>query len=361
MELVINQNNLARMVSLAERATAKNTTLPILGNILLQAEKGRVTISATNLEIGIVASAGARVTHEGRIAVPARLFTNTIHAVTAPTLTLKTEGNTLTVNAENYQTTLLCFDASEYPIIPKLQQGEMITVPALLLSEALRAVSDSIATSDARPELAGAYLKYSPQQITLAATDSFRLAERTIPLHTNGDGAVILPRAAVTELLRVLTDDTTTIRIVDNQIAVSCDDFEVVSRLIDGRYPDYHKVIPERFVSKALVEKREFEDAVKAAALFASSISDIRIACTGKNVVVSAKNSGRGEGKISLAATMKGEPFEVALNYHYILDGLKIIPTEQVVMEYTGKGGPIVLRPTDSAIPLVYLIMPLRG
>ena len=137
-------------------------------------------------------------------------------------------------------------------------------------------------------------------------------------------------------------------------------EFELVSRLIDGKYPDYQKVIPDRSLSKALIDKEEFTNAIKVAALFSSSVSDVKIECTEETLTVSARNASRGEGQASMKANLKGDAFEISLNHHYIMDGLKILPTKNVIVEYTGKGSPFVLRPDDSN-PLVYLVMPLRG
>lgn len=165
------------------------------------------------------------------------------------------------------------------------------------------------------------------------------------------------------ELARVLTDVDGDLHIVtgDNQVMFIHDDFEIVSRLIDGKYPDYHKVIPERALSKVLARKNDLEDAVKAAALFSSSISDVKIECGADGVTVTAKNSSKGEAQTTVEGNLKGDPFEITLNHHYFLDGLKAIDTDKVVLEFTGKGSPFVLRPNDDKKEATYLIMPLRN
>ncbi|HTP57184.1 MAG TPA: DNA polymerase III subunit beta [Candidatus Paceibacterota bacterium] len=362
MDIIVHRDNLDRALAMVERTTAKNAALPILSNILLRAEEGRLLLSATNLEVGVTASIGAKVQHEGRIAVPGRILSDLVRASRADVVSLTTNQNTLSVRVGDYQTTILCFDAAEYPIIPKLEGGITTHIPIGTLQNLLSTAIDAISTSDARPELAGAFFRMSDTSITLAATDSFRLAEKTEP-HQGGENiSMIIPRVAVGELLRILSglSGEVILRTVNNQLAVSHEEFEFVSRLVDGKYPDYQKVIPDRCISKVLVRKDDIANAIKVAALFSSSVADVKIECGEALMKISARNASRGEGEATLAANLKGDPFDISLNHHYLSDGLKVILTERVILEFTGKGSPFVMKP-DNQDPVVYLVMPLRG
>ncbi len=362
MEITVHRDNLDRALGMVERATAKNAALPILANILFTVDGAGLSLSATNLEVGITARAPAKVQKEGKIAVPGRILAELVRASKADVVNLSTQQNTLHVKAGDYQTSILCFDAAEYPIIPKLEGGAVISVDAEILHSLLEASLDSIANSDARPELAGAFLTANGSTLTIAATDSFRLIEKSTPNAGDASLSMILPRGAVLELAHVTSglQGTVTVRVSSNQLSASHGDFELVSRLVDGKYPDYQKVIPDRNIGRALLDKDSFVNAIKVAALFSSSVSDVKLECAGSRMMVSARNASRGEGQAALDANIKGDAFDISLNHHYLLDGLKIIPTEQVIVEYTGKGSPFVLRPDDKS-PLVYLIMPLRG
>ncbi len=363
MKLIVHKTNLQRALSFVERVTAKNTALPILSNVLLKTENGRLRLTATNLEVGVSSVIGAKIETEGHVAVPGRILSDVIRSVPQDTITLTLSQETLHIDAGSYKTSILCFNAAEYPIIPKVENGATQTLPVTVFKKMLSTVTDSVAISDSRPELAGALLRFEAKKTTLAATDSFRLAEQTTPTPSENELTAIIPRGTITELVRVLSDVSgdITIHIVDNQAAFTHEDVEIVSRLIDGKYPDYRKVIPEKFLSKALVRKDEIENAAKMAALFSSSISDIKLECSNTGATITAKNSGKGEASAHIEANLKGDPFEIAINYHYFLDGLKVIPTEKVVMEFTGKGSPFVLRPSDDTHETVYLIMPLRN
>jgi len=363
MKVTINQKNLKKALGLVERIVSRNISLPILNNVLLRTENGRLKVSATNLEIGINYLIGAKIEEVGDIAVPARIFSDFIANIDEDIITLTTKNNSLYINSKRYKTQILGFDTKEYPIIPKIKEGVICTLPAKQVHTAFTQVVDSIALSESRAELAGLYMRFTTKELICAATDSFRLVERVISTPCARDYLIILPRNTVTELIRVAgeVEEEITIRVSENQVAFSSDDCEVVSRLIDGKYPDYKRVIPEKFMSKTLVVKSDLEKNTRLAGLFSSSISDIKLSCAEKYLQIVAKNSDRGEASVEIEALLKNDPYEVTLNYHYLLDGLKIIPTDKVVIEFTGTGSPLVLKPTDDSFGLVYLIMPLRS
>ncbi len=363
MKAVVHKDRLQRALGFVERVTSRNATLPILSNVLLKTENGRLRLSATNLEIGVSSVIGAKVDAEGVVAVPGRTLSEFVRSAPGESVALDLKQNTLGVQAGSYHTTILCFDAAEYPIIPKVVDGKRYVLAAGELRNLIGTVLDSIASSDSRPELAGALIRFDEDATTFAATDIFRLAEHTVPASHATATSIIVPRGTISELGRIVGDVSgdVTIHIADNQAVFSHEEFEIVSRLIDGRYPDYKKIIPERSLAKVLVRRDELENAAKAASLFSSSISDIKIECDEKGLRISAKNSSKGEAQAGVEANLKGEAFDVSMNYHYFLDGLKVIPTDKVILEFTGKGSPFVMRPNSDEHAIVYLIMPLRN
>lgn len=363
MQLTLSQEALRQAVGLVDRITSKNISLPILANILLKAEGKHLFLSATNLEVGITTSVDADISQPGGIAIPARVLGDFLRATKGDLVTLKTIGNTVEIKNNRSKTSILSFDATEYPIIPRILKGSKYSVDTLQLFQLLSGVFDCTATSDSRPELAGVFLVFEPSLFRAAATDSFRLAERKIQTNHTTTGSVIIPRTAVAELLHILPEHQglITVTVADNQIVFHHPSFELVSRLIDGRYPDYQKIIPERFLGKALVRHTDFEEAVKVSALFSSSIADVLLECTPETLKVSGKNTSKGEAQATIEANLKGDPFTISVNYHYLLDGLKTITTDKVILEFTGTGSPFVLRPENSDEKTTYIIMPLRS
>lgn len=362
MLITINQKKIKEGLSIVEKIVSKNITLPILQNIVLKTENGRLKLSATNLEIGINFWLGAKVEEEGEIAVPARIFSDFINNLKDENVIIKTKNDLLLVNTNSHQTKIIGFSAKDFPIIPKQKEAPFVVLSSKELFELFNTVIDAVAISEARPELSGVFVNFSEKSIETAATDSFHLAEKFLDKKNTTIKSIIIPRHTAQELIRITAnlDNDIFVSVSENQIFFTSSDLEIVSRLIDGRYPDYKKVIPEKWISKCLVNKSELEKNIRLASIFSSSTSNIRVLAEEKGLKISAKNVDRGEISSFTEAVLKNDRFELSLNYRYFLDGLKVIPTENVVMEFTGEGNPLILRP-EGRSDLTYLIMPLRN
>ena len=362
MKVTINHKNFKRALGMVEKIVSRNHSLPILNNILIKTENGRLKLSATNLEIGINCFIGVKIEESGEIAVPARILSDLIANLVDEKVSLITKNNILHISSDKYKTQILGFETKDFPIIPKIKEVLLCTLPIAPLRNALISVFDSMAVSETRPELAGVFIKLNGKNITFASTDSFRLTEKLIDFKTEKTADFILPRNTIAELIRVAGDleGDLNVYMKENQISFVSEEFELVSRLIDGNYPDYKKIIPDKFVSKVLIDKDVFEKNTRLAGLFSSNIADIKLNCFQDKVLITSKNSDKGEIEASVEANLKNEPFEISLNYQYLLDGLKKIPTAKAVVEFTGVGSPLILRPAEEKRDLLYLIMPFR-
>ncbi|MEK7076472.1 MAG: DNA polymerase III subunit beta [Patescibacteria group bacterium] len=363
MKITVNQKNLKKALNLVEKVVSRNTSLPILNNILLKTENGRLKVSATNLEIGVNYIVGAKIEEVGQIAVPARIISDFIGSIIDDKILLTTKNNILSINSERYKTQILGFDAKDFPIIPKIKSKPLATIPVKLIRNSLMTVLDSVAVSETRPELAGVFMDFNNDKIIFAATDSFRLTEKSVDFKNIYKQSFIIPRNTAVELIRIAgeLEGDLSFNASDNQVSFFNDDFEMVSRVVDGNYPDYKKIIPEKCLSRVLVKKDELDKTIRVAGLFSTNISDIKINCLDGKIAVLAKNSDKGEIETLVEASLKNQPFEVSLNFHYLLDGLKTVDTEKVIIEFTGQGSPLVIRPNDDRKDVVYLIMPLRS
>lgn len=363
MKVTVNQKNLKRALGMVEKIVSKNPSLPILNNVLIKTDNGRLRISSTNLEVGINCMIGAKIDEVGEIAIPARVSSDFINNVSDEKVTLYTKNNILFINSEKYKTQILGFDPKDFPIIPKLKIEPVAVIPSKILRNMFYAVADAIALSETRPELAGVYADFNSKKITFAATDSFRLSEVGLNAKNSGQYSVIIPRNTVMEMIRITNDIDmdVEVKIEDNQISFYNNDFELISRLIEGSYPDYKKVMPSKFLSRLLVQKGDLEKDIRLAGLFSSNISDVKLVCSKDSILLKSKNSDKGEIETIVPAVLKNDPFEVSVNYRYLLDGLKIIDSDKVVLEFTGNSNPLILKPYDDKIDLTYLIMPLRN
>lgn len=362
MIIIANQKNLKDGLGVVDKIVSRNTALPILQNIVLKTENGRLKLSSTNLEIGINYWLGAKIEEEGEIAVPARIFSDFISNIKDEKIILKSKENILSANSNNYQTKIIGFSAKDFPIIPKNKEGSFAVIAARELFDLFATVVEAAALSETRPELSGVFVNFSAGHIETAATDSFHLAEKILVKKNKEQKSVIIPRQTVQELIRTVSnlEGYISLSLSENQIFFTSPDWEIVSRLIDGRYPDYKKIIPEKWLSRVLIGKKSLEENIRLASIFSSGISDVKISAKEKGFRIFAKNSERGEISAVTEANLKNEPFELVINYRYFLDGLKIIPTENVILEFTGEGNPLILRP-EGRNDITYLIMPLRN
>ncbi|MDP3954150.1 MAG: DNA polymerase III subunit beta [bacterium] len=363
MHIIINLQKLNTAIKNVERIVSKNISLPILNTILIKTEKGGARLSATNLELGLNYWVGAKIEKEGEIAVPARIISSFLSNINDEKITLIAENNTLKISSDYYKTKVLCFDTKDFPIIPKVKRENIIKINSLTLKNGLLSVIDSTLMSETRPELAGIYININGNKIEFAATDSFRLSEKITSIGTNNlKKQFIIPKNTSIEIIRLMdgSEGDVNLTVSDNQIVIFNEDFELISRLVDGHYPDYKKIIPDKTVSVARFNKANFEKNIRTAGIFSSSIYDVKLKVNGEKTEINAQNNDRGELVANIPSELKNKPFEVLLNYNYLLDGLKNIPTENVIMHYTGDGSPLLLKP-ENQNDYVYLIMPLRS
>ncbi|OHB17188.1 MAG: DNA polymerase III subunit beta [Parcubacteria group bacterium RIFCSPLOWO2_01_FULL_40_65] len=365
MKFTVLTKNLQLGLNIVKNIVGKNLNLPVLNTVLLDSKNNKLNLSSTNLELGINYHLNANIENEGIIAIPAKIFSDFISNIKDEKIEFLLKDNTLNIQSVNFKTKLICFDPKDFPLIPKLKKDPVVILPSRLLKNSLTSVFDSVSLSQTRPELGGVFVNFNKTKIYFASTDSFRLTEKIINTNCNRQFSVIIPRNTVAELIRILSDyeKDVSINVEENQIQFSSDDFEIISRLIDGRYPDYQKVIPAKSLSHVLFKKEDLQNNIRLAGLFSSNINDIGLRVDKKEVVIFSKNSDRGEFNSRVknnSGIQVEEPFEVLLNYSYLVDGLKNIFSEEVIFEYTGEGAPVILKPKDTDLNFTYLIMPLK-
>lgn len=362
MNIIINQNKLLQGVRVVEKIVSRNASLPILNTLLVKTDKGRLKLTATNLEMGINFWIGAKINIDGEIAVPARVFSDFIGNITDEKIVITSEKNVMAINSEHYKTQILGMETKDFPIIPKIKKEQSFQVNGQTLKIALLCVLDSASLSETRPELSGINVNVLNDTVEFAATDGFRLSEKITSLRGGIHKSFILPRTAALEVIKIMegVDENVGISVSENQVLVEGEDFEIISRLIDGHYPEYKRVIPEKFISLAKINRGEFEKNIRMASIFSSTISDVKLKAGKSSMEISARNSERGEITANMVCEIKNKPFEISVNYRYLLDGLKVVPSENVILEFTGDGSPLVIK-GDGSKDQTYVIMPLRS
>ncbi|MBP6889520.1 MAG: DNA polymerase III subunit beta [Candidatus Moranbacteria bacterium] len=375
MKLICTQENLSRSITYLERITGKQSTLPILSNILIEAENGRLKLSATNLEIGVIVNIGAKIEEEGKITIPAKLIGSFIHNLpSGDILNLQTEQSSLVIQSTQYEGKIKGMDGKDFPIIPCFQGEEYPFVfPAQFFKNALSQILFCVSQNESRMELTGVNVSFEEKFLYLAATDSFRLAEQTfeLPYETPSTQSFIIPSATCQELLRIITQESKEVfvAIEENQAFFEVDGVKIVSRLIHGKYPDYKQIIPISFLSTYQIKREELVRAVKITSVLSSYNAGeitIRFTAGSSECSIEAVSQEVGQNKARVRIeNQSGEDLEqiFTFNPRYVLEGLNAFKGEYVVFHINNATSPVVLREKEGEkekAQYFYIMMPVR-
>ncbi|MDP2664157.1 MAG: DNA polymerase III subunit beta [bacterium] len=381
MKTTILKDKLKEGIGIVERVSGKTFNLPILNNILISVEKSFLSLTTTDLEVGVKWWSLVKTEKEGQIAVPARVLSGFVSFLPNKPVNLEKKDLSLEISCENYQTSIKGFEADEFPIIPKISGEEKIVLPSQDFCQGLSKVVDFASYSSTKPEISGLYLLFQKNLITMAATDSFRLGEKKIypgaPLSgISQDYSLIIPQRAAKEIISIFgqKDGNLSIYFSANQIMLesslqetSHPKVQLTSRLIEGDYPNYQEIIPQKSETKVTFQAQELLNQVKLASLFSGKINEVRIKADPKKnrLDIFSQSPEIGEHKSFLAAKVEGKGAEVSFNYRFLLDGLLQMPgggekNKEAVLELTGSDKPGVLRPRGDDNYL-YLVMPIKS
>lgn len=363
MELDVTQTNLAKALNTVARVAGGRSTLPILNNVLLKINKNQLSISATNLDIAITEHIGAKIKNEGTVTVPARLTQDFVGSLPSETIHIKQDDHKLHITTGSYDSTINGVAADEFPVMPEIKNGITWEVPVTDFKQALQQVVFAASSDEARPVLTGVYLHTKAGSLYVAATDSYRLAEKQA-FKTKQPVSLLIPATALQDLLRIIHEDEEMVRIThdEQQVRFVIGNTELVARLIEGNYPDYQKLIPAQFAHQATLAKDELINITKVSSLFArEAAGSITLEVNEKKAQVSVRSvaSQVGENTATAEASIKGSG-EITLNSRYLLDGLQAITGDKVVVGFNGKLEPVVLRASgDQAY--THIVMPLKS
>jgi DNA polymerase-3 subunit beta len=368
LKLTCQPHVLSHALQIVSRAISNRTTLPILNNILLETTAEGLSLTATNLEIGIRKVVPAEVGDEGSTTAPARLLTDFVATLPdAPLdMELDTGTQTLTVRCGRFDTHIKCIEADEFPPGPRPDEGDRLSIPLEGLLGAIEQTQMAASTDEARPVLTGELLHIEGTKLVLVATDGHRLAERKLEASTAEEleARLIVPARALGELPRAFRGESGEVEVLvskaRNQIFFRAGASEVTSRLIDGNYPNYAQVIPSKSSTSIRISTSELMQTVRAVSLFArDSANVIRVRAQQGTLVLSATTNEVGDSRAELGAEVDGSEIQIAFNARYVLDALAVIPEEQVEFKFDGPLSPGLIKSPGSE-DYLYVIMPVR-
>lgn len=376
MKISSLQENLKNSLQIAGHLSGKNINLPILNNVMILASEGEIQVIGTDLEIGIICKLRGKIEEEGSYTVDSKIISDYVSLLPNKKIDIESSENELSIKSENYKTSIKGMVADDFPVIPQVEKNGHYKIKIDDFKKALGQVVFAVSNSETRAELTGVLFKFTKDKLTLASTDSYRLAERKIKVKSEGElpgeRSIIIPAKTLQEVTRILSVvknenfETQGSEIVfyagENQILINIANTELVSRLVEGLYPDYEQIIPEKHETTVIINRTEFIRAIKAASIFSKSGSnDINLDFPlGKNqVIISSTSSQSGDNVTELDAIVNGIDNGIVVNYRYLLDGVNAIDSENIRIEITNSNTPCLIR-GEKDDDYFYIVMPIK-
>lgn len=364
MKCSVSKEVLEYAVSSAERFTGKNINLPVLGSLLLEVSKNTIGVTGTNLEYAFHTEVPAKVVSEGRVCIPARVLSQYIQSIGEEHIDLEAKGATLTLKTASRVSTINGTNPDDFPLIPKVKKIETGAIDAAALVEGLARVLPAVSLSEFKPELGGVYVKYARSECIVAATDTFRLAESRVKVARDSDvkeKAFILPAKVAQEIVRMFTSEGGEMRFTfgENQVEIKSADTTIVSRLIEGAFPEYSAIIPKTFSTSLYLPRQEFIQAVRSSSIFSSKLQDVNLQFSQKKVEVSSENTEVGLTRASIPVELAGKPLAIRFNHKFLLDGMGGIAEDEFFFGGNDANTPALIRNKSDA-SFTYVVMPIR-
>jgi len=369
VKLSVMQENLARGLGIVSRAVSSRSTLPVLANVLFRTEDAGLKLTATNLEIGITCWVPGKIETDGAITVPARLIADLVNTLpSGEKVDLELQGaTTLRIRSIVGETHIKGIDAEDFPAIPVAGDRPTTRVAQRTLRRALSETAFAAASDEARPILTGVLARFEGSNLTLAAADNYRIAVKTIQLlDPVEDTSVVVPAKSLLELERILTDTDDPVDIVlapaRNQILFHLEGVDLVSRLIDGQFPNYQTVLPKSHSTRAVLDRSSLLNAVRVASLIASSSANIvklQVGVDGEAGLTVTANAEVGDNEGRVDAAVEGDGTTIAFNARYLMDVLQKVEAEQFALELNGPLSHGVFKPIGDD-QYVHVVMPVR-
>lgn len=362
MKLVCTKDNLKKGLFAVSRVVGSGNPLAVLNNILLKTDQGRLKLSSTNLEIGVNTWIGGKIEEEGALTVPARLINEYITNLPTDKVLISAKDTTLSLESENYHTNIKGLSSEDFPLIPQVLDEAYAKIDGEELKKALAETAWAASPQETQPEISGIFMAFEDNKLRIAATDRYRLAERIVTLNepVASSREVIIPARTIGELYKILGGKAVVeVFFSESQVLFKFDETEIISRLIDGTYPDYRQIIPKNFKTEAVLDKYDLTHALKAASLFAPESNNIQIQMDKDQITVAASSAQAGENVTRVAAKVEGEKANAVFNFRYLLDCLNSLPESKIVFKMISDSQPAQIMP-EGRDNYLYIVMPIK-
>ena len=352
-------------VNRVQKISSKNVSLPILENILLIAKDNSLILRTTNLHVGVEVSLSVKIHTEGEVAIKLDVFSQIINSLgNEHTVLFEVVDKILRIATEKSTMDIKLYPHSDFPTLPRIEEGSTVHLPIETLLEGVRSVIYSASVSDIKPEISSVYIYSESNELVFVSTDSFRLAEKRIVLDKGSDiEGVIIPVKNIHECLKIFSGITgdTKIIIGKNQLSIESENIYFTSRIVDGNYPDYKQIIPQTSTTQAIVLKDELIQSLRLVNVFSDSFNQILLKTNNEKgtITLHSRNTDIGENNTSIDAAITGEGIEMYMNHKYLSDTIPSLSGDSISFSFTEKNKPCVLTSVGDA-SFLYLIMPMN-
>ncbi len=366
MKFECNKEKISSAISKAEKITGRNVSLPVLSCILIEAKDDKVKIKATNLDIGLSIEMPCKVSEAGVCAVSGSILNSYLSNLGKgdSDLNFSLQNENLYIYSKNSETTIKTLPAEDFPNIPVIEEKKKFVIESKDFLKGFQSVWYSASVSNIKPELSSVYIYPDGENIYFVATDSFRLAEKNIRIgKTDGFEWILIPFKNTTEIARIFEDQDTEVEVIfdENQIAMKNKNIYLVSRIVDGVFPDYKQIIPKEFTTEITLLRQDVLDALKLSTIFSDKFNQVNMRVVSKDglLSVTTKNNDVGENENIINSVVEGDDVEINFNHKYIYDVFQVISTDSICLQFTGKNRPMVIRPIGDTT-FIYLVMPMN-
>ncbi|TSC95019.1 MAG: hypothetical protein CEN87_31 [Parcubacteria group bacterium Licking1014_1] len=373
MKIEILKENFKNGLNITEKIIGKNLSLPILDNVLISTEDNFLNLISTDLETTIKIWILTKVIKSGKVVVPAKFLSNFVSLLPDEKILLEEKKQNLHIECKNFKNQIQGYNPDEFPIIPKFDNLEYFEIDNKKFCQGLSQIVDIASVSQIRPEISGVYFVFLKNSIKIAATDSFRLAEKNIFLETpiKKECSFILPQKPAREIINILGEREGALKIYFSphqtlfefpMKEVVHPQIQIASRLIDGEYPNYEEIIPKKFKTRVILKRDDFLSQIKTASLFSNKTNEVKITTniSNKEIEIFAQNPNIGQNQSVIPCKIEGDTMEVSFNYKFLIDGLLNIKSSEVIFDISKEEGPCVLKPVGD-LSYIYVVMPIKS
>ncbi|XKT75307.1 MAG: DNA polymerase III subunit beta [Patescibacteria group bacterium UBA2103] len=363
MNIEITHKDVQHAVRGAARVVQKNPQLPVLGCVVIVAENNKVHVRATNLEVGVEYILPGKVIEEGEVAIPAGVLTSFVGTLKADTmLSLKSSGDTITAKTKQGSTKIKTISSEDFPSLPKAE-GTTFGIPAPKLMQSFDSVAFCASQSMIRPELASIYLRGTEDGLISAATDSFRLAEKKVPVQKNTEfDPILVPAKNVPDILSVLDGaENVSVSLDEHHVTFDTGKGFVTSRLTSGNFPDYTQILPKSYTTHATMLTQDLLNALKTVAIFSDNFSKVSVdvSPSEKKFLLLAQNMDTGETVETVSAALEGDDISINFNHRYISEVYQVIQNDSTQLSFAGPGKPLLIQGVGDT-SFIYIVMPMN-